>query len=65
MLAEFIPSTVRAERCGWIYGHVLNVSVIPATREGMMRILTIVGVTAGPPTGTREGDSGSDLTRSG
>jgi hypothetical protein len=60
MLAEIIPSTVRAERYGWIYGHVLNVSV-----EGMMRVLTIVGVTAGPPTGTREGDSGSDLTRSG
>jgi HlyD family secretion protein len=39
MLAEIIPSTVRVERYGYIYGHVLNVSVIPATREGMMRVL--------------------------
>jgi hypothetical protein len=49
MLAEIIPSTVRAERYGWIYGHVLNVSVIPATREGVMRVLTIVGLTADRP----------------
>jgi hypothetical protein len=30
---------VRVERYGYIYGHVLNVSVIPGTREGMMRVL--------------------------
>ena len=39
----------RNERYGWIYGHVLNVSVIPATREGVMRVLTIVGLTADRP----------------
>jgi len=39
MIVEIIPSTVRVERFGYIYGRVVNVSVIPATREGMMRTL--------------------------
>jgi HlyD family secretion protein len=39
MIVEIIPSTVRVERFGFIYGRVVNVSVIPATREGMMRTL--------------------------
>jgi NHLM bacteriocin system secretion protein len=39
MIAEIIPSTVRIERFGYIYGRVVNVSIIPATREGIMRTL--------------------------
>ncbi len=31
----------------------------------MMRVLTIVGLAAGPPTGTREEVSGSDQSGSG
>jgi NHLM bacteriocin system secretion protein len=39
MIVEIIPSTVRVERFGYIYGRVVNVSVIPATRESIMRTL--------------------------
>jgi NHLM bacteriocin system secretion protein len=39
MIVEIIPSTVRVERFGYMYGRVVNVSVIPATRESIMRTL--------------------------
>jgi NHLM bacteriocin system secretion protein len=39
MFVEIIPSTVRVQRDGYIFGRVVDVSVIPATREGMMRRL--------------------------
>nr|WP_168220479.1 NHLP bacteriocin system secretion protein [Azospirillum thermophilum] len=39
MAVQVIPSTVRVQRDGFIRGTVAEVSPIPATREGMMRVL--------------------------
>ena len=39
MRAELLPDTVEREVHGTIVGHVLRVSPLPATREGMRRIL--------------------------
>ncbi|KQM70235.1 NHLP bacteriocin system secretion protein [Xylophilus sp. Leaf220] len=39
MSVQVIPSTVRVQRDGYIFGEVTNVSTIPATRESMMRVL--------------------------
>ena len=65
VVAASDASKQSASARGYIHRHVLNVSVIPATREGMMRVLPIVSLTAGPPTDTREAVSGSDHTGSG
>jgi HlyD family secretion protein len=39
MRVQVIPSTVRVQRDGFIEGEVVEVSPIPATREGILRIL--------------------------
>lgn len=39
MAAQVVPSTVRVQRDGFMHGIVDAVSPIPATREGMMRVL--------------------------
>ena len=39
MMAEITPSTVRREEYGFIIGRVKRVAAIPATGEGMLRVL--------------------------
>lgn len=39
MSVQVIPATVRVQRDGYIFGEVIAISTIPATRESMMRVL--------------------------
>ncbi|TCK23479.1 HlyD family secretion protein [Ancylobacter aquaticus] len=39
MPAQIVPTTVRVQRDGFIRGTVTSVSAIPASREGMLRVL--------------------------